>query len=80
MICVVVAVSLLVVSYDRAWLQVANIAVLGATNGYLQSVCCCHAPAMCSEKEQGTLGNLIVIMITLGISVGGAIQIPLSKL
>ena len=79
-VCVAVAIGLLVQNYDRAWLQVANTAVLGVTNGYLQSVCCCYAPTMCSEREQGTLGNLIVVMITLGISVGGAIQIPLSKL
>jgi hypothetical protein len=35
---------------------------------------------MVDDSEQETLGNLIVIMITVGISVGSAIQIPLAKL
>jgi hypothetical protein len=66
-----ISVMFMVLQNQQAVVLITNLALLAVTNGYLQSVCCCHAPALVSEREQETLGNLIVIMITLGCSVGG---------
>jgi len=55
--------------------------LLAITNGYVQTIFACYAAAAVSktDAQEGhslALGNLLGIAITLGISMGGLLQIP----
>ena len=72
---VFVALSIVIMlnQVETTWAVVGNLGLFAASNGYLQSLFCCYAPAKVDQQEQETLGNLMVIMITMGVSVGGLI-------
>jgi hypothetical protein len=59
---------------------VLNTILLAFTNGYLMTITFANAPSLVDDSEQETVGNLIVIAITFGITVGSLIQIPLAAL
>ena len=60
--------------------------ILALTNGYVQTIFACYAATVVAntgEAQEGhslALGNLLAIAITLGISIGGLLQIPFAKL
>ena len=59
--------------------------LLAITNGYVQTIFSCYAASLVSktqitEYHSIALGNLLAIALTLGISVGGLLQIPFAKI
>ena len=59
--------------------------LLALTNGYVQTIFACYSAVLVSKtgSQEGytkALGSLIALSLTLGISVGGVLQIPFAKL
>lgn len=80
LIFVVISILIMLWQIHSPLIQISNLILFAFSNGYLSSIFFCFAPAVVDDSEQDQLGNLMVIMITLGVSVGGLIQIPLAKL
>ena len=66
-------------------LIVVNTMLIGLSNGYVQTITMIYAPSAIDEKtslsesqkrsQKSIIGNLMLIMMTAGISIGSAFQI-----
>ena len=74
LICVAFALYIMIAQLEKAWLSISNLAFFAFTNGYIMTLCCCYAPLnVQTTKDQDTIGNLIVLFITLGVSMGSIV-------
>ena len=68
---IVIAILIMIKTISGDFAVYSNTIVFALTNGYIQTICCCHAASLVDEHESNALGNLFTIAITLGVSVGG---------
>ena len=73
MVGIAIAILIMMKVFKADWLVIVNTMLFAISNGYVQTICCIYAASGVDESHSQAIGNLIVIAITLGVSVGGLI-------
>ena len=60
--------------YGSDIIKLIHYVIFGLTHGYIQTVCCVISPGSVQVNQIESVGLLISVAISLGISIGGLIQ------